>query len=115
MDAAEAQNKHVILVNPLLKDIPSSAGVMQVRGRKERMAFEDSFAIAYHFRLLYLSSQCIYPVMGALRKVYHHDQWQVRKPPPPLQCHEVRSWGVSPLTSGQASSRHLSRGHQKLA
>jgi len=77
VDAAEAQNKHVILVNPLLKDIPSSAGVMQVRGRKERMAFEDSFAIAYHFRLLYLSSQCIYPVMGALRKVYHHDQWQV--------------------------------------
>lgn len=79
VDAAEAQNKHVILINPLLKDIPSSAGVMQVKGRKERMAFADSFSVAYHFRLLYLSSQCIYPVMGALRKVYDHDQWQVFK------------------------------------
>ena len=31
VDAAEAQGKHVILVNPQLKDIPSSGGVMGVR------------------------------------------------------------------------------------
>jgi hypothetical protein len=43
------------------------------------MAFADSFAVAYHFRLLYLSSQCVYPVMGALRKVYDYDKWQVNR------------------------------------
>ena len=31
MDAAEAADKHVILINPLLKDIQSSGGVMSVR------------------------------------------------------------------------------------
>ncbi len=41
------------------------------------MAFADSFVVAYHFRLLYLSSQCIYPIMGALRRVYGQD-WEVR-------------------------------------
>ena len=41
------------------------------------MAFADSFAVAYHFRLLYLSSQCMYPVMGALRKMYDEENWQV--------------------------------------
>ena len=41
------------------------------------MAFADSFTVAYHFRLLYLSSQCMYPVMGALRKMYGEEKWQV--------------------------------------
>lgn len=40
------------------------------------MAFADSFVVAYHFRLLYLSSQCMYPIMGALRKVHGQD-WEV--------------------------------------
>ena len=41
------------------------------------MAFADSFMVAYHFRLLYLSSQCMYPIMGALRRVYGKD-WEVK-------------------------------------
>ena len=40
------------------------------RGRKERMAFADSFTAAYHFRLLYASSATMYPIRGALRHVY---------------------------------------------
>ena len=31
VDVAEAQGKHVILLNPSLKDVPSSSGVMGVR------------------------------------------------------------------------------------
>lgn len=76
MEAAESAGKTVILVNPILKDIPSAAGVMGVRGRKERMALEGSFLTAYHFRLLYLSSQMMYPIMGAMRYVFGK-KWQV--------------------------------------
>ncbi|KAK9861434.1 hypothetical protein WJX84_008393 [Apatococcus fuscideae] len=76
VDAAEDQGKSVILINPKLTDVPSSGGVMGVRGRKERMAFASSFDAAYHFRLLYLSSAMMYPIMGALRHV-HGEPWQV--------------------------------------
>lgn len=31
VEEAEAQGKYVILINPLLKDIPSAGGVMQTR------------------------------------------------------------------------------------
>ena len=41
------------------------------------MAFADSFVPAYHFRLLYMSSAMVFPIMGALRKAYGGD-WQVR-------------------------------------
>ena len=41
------------------------------------MAFADSFVPAYHFRLLYMSSAMVFPIMGALRKAYGSD-WQVR-------------------------------------
>ncbi|KAK9842820.1 hypothetical protein WJX74_002899 [Apatococcus lobatus] len=76
VDAAEEQGKSVILINPKLVDIPSSGGVMGVRGRKERMDFATSFDSAYHFRLLYLSSAMMYPIMGCLRHV-HGEPWQV--------------------------------------
>lgn len=66
---------------------PHEAHVMLCRGRKERMAFADSFAVAYHFRLLYLSSQCMYPVMGALRKTYEEENWQVIGSFLPAACH----------------------------
>lgn len=46
------------------------------RGRKERMAFADSFIPAYHFRLLYSSSAMMYPIRGALRHVYG-GPWEV--------------------------------------
>ena len=54
------------------------------RGRAERMAFADSFIQAYHFRHLYLSSQMMYPIMGAMRHSYG-SPWEVR-PSPPVTC-----------------------------
>ncbi|KAL3145428.1 hypothetical protein ABBQ38_001673 [Trebouxia sp. C0009 RCD-2024] len=78
VDEGEKRGKAVILMNPVLKDIPSSAGIMGVRGRAERMAFADSFVQAYHFRLLYLSSAMMYPIMGAMRHSYGQP-WQVWK------------------------------------
>ena len=50
------------------------------RTRKERMSFAESFAQSYHFRLLYMSSSMMYPIMGALRK-RHGGPWEVREPP----------------------------------
>ena len=40
------------------------------------MAFADSFVQAYHFRLLYLSSAMMYPIMGAMRHSYGQP-WEV--------------------------------------
>ena len=40
VDAAGAAGAATFLYNPKLKDIPSSSGVMSVRGRDERLAFE---------------------------------------------------------------------------
>lgn len=47
------------------------------------MAFADSFVQAYHFRLLYLSSAMMYPIMGVMRHSYGQP-WEVRLPPTPL-------------------------------
>lgn len=75
MEAAEKRGKTLILVNPILKDVPSSGGVMGVRGRKERIAFANSFEIGYHFRLLY-TTRTYFPIKGALRYSYG-GQWEV--------------------------------------
>jgi len=68
-------NKKIILINPRLGDIPSSAGVMGIRGRQERQDFIASFLTAYHFRLLYIGMGP-YPIMGALRHEYK-STWDV--------------------------------------
>lgn len=70
-------NKKIIMINPRLGDIPSSAGVMGIRGRQERQDFIASFLVAYHFRLLYLGMGP-YPIMGALRHEYN-STWDVYK------------------------------------
>lgn len=59
------------------------------RGRAERMAFADSFVQAYHFRLLYLSSAMMYPIMGAMRHSYGKP-WQVNKFPFVIACKCVK-------------------------
>ncbi|KAH7421061.1 hypothetical protein KP509_13G038800 [Ceratopteris richardii] len=64
-----AGDRPVIIVNPRLKDLPSAAGVMQIRGREKRMEFAGSFFVCYNFRLLYLSGTQ-YPILGALRMAY---------------------------------------------
>ena len=49
-------NPTVILLNPSLGDRPSSNNVMQIRGRSERRAIQDSFVDIFTVRLLYPSS-----------------------------------------------------------
>lgn len=65
----------MILINAVLKDLPSSGGMMGIRGRKERMEFAESFETAYHFRLLYTSGT-YFPIKGALRYSYG-GPWEV--------------------------------------
>ncbi|KAL3535961.1 hypothetical protein ACH5RR_004422 [Cinchona calisaya] len=66
-DAAGA--RPVVLVNPRLKDVPSSSGIMQIMGREKRLEYAASFEICYFFRLLYYAGTQ-YPIMGALRMSY---------------------------------------------
>lgn len=84
--AADAAGAAVVLINPRLRDVPSAAGVMGVRGRAERLADADSFTQAYQLRLLYTNPTIPYPIRGALRHVFA-GPWQlyaredVRGPP----------------------------------
>lgn len=76
-EEADKLNKSVILINAKLGDIPSSGGLMGVRGRQDRQDFIKTFTPAYHFRLLYLGAGP-YPIMGALRYTYG-GPWEVLK------------------------------------
>ncbi|KAL0552712.1 hypothetical protein IC582_011833 [Cucumis melo] len=64
-----AGDRPVILVNPRLKDLPGSSGIMQTMGREKRLEYAASFEICYFFRLLYYAGTQ-YPIMGALRMSY---------------------------------------------
>uniref|UniRef100_J3MRV4 adenylate kinase n=1 Tax=Oryza brachyantha TaxID=4533 RepID=J3MRV4_ORYBR len=64
-----AGERPVILVNPRLKDMPGSSGVMQAMGRDMRLKYAASFETCYSFRLLYYAGS-FYPIMGALRMAY---------------------------------------------
>ncbi|KAF8031370.1 hypothetical protein BT93_D0535 [Corymbia citriodora subsp. variegata] len=59
----------VILINPRLKDLPGSSGIMQTMGRDKRLEYAASFENCYFFRLLYFAGTQ-YPIMGALRMSY---------------------------------------------
>eukprot|EP00262_Sarcandra_glabra_P004163 TRINITY_DN1514_c0_g1_i1.p1 TRINITY_DN1514_c0_g1~~TRINITY_DN1514_c0_g1_i1.p1 ORF type:complete len:626 (-),score=110.10 TRINITY_DN1514_c0_g1_i1:520-2358(-) len=61
-----AGNRPVILINPRLKDLPASSGIMQTMGRDKRLEYAASFQNCYSFRLLYYAGTQ-YPIMGALR------------------------------------------------
>lgn len=61
-----AGDRPVILVNPRLKDLPASSGIMQTMGRDKRLEYAQSFENCYFFRLLYYAGTQ-YPIMGALR------------------------------------------------
>lgn len=61
-----AGNRPVILINPRLKDLPGSSGIMQTMGRDKRLEYAASFENCYFFRLLYYAGTQ-YPIMGALR------------------------------------------------
>ncbi|KAJ4709660.1 Adenylate kinase, chloroplastic [Melia azedarach] len=64
-----AGNRPVILINPRLKDLPGSSGIMQTMGRDKRLEYAASFESCYFFRLLYYAGTQ-YPIMGALRMSY---------------------------------------------
>ncbi|CAN0838562.1 Adenylate kinase 5, chloroplastic [Linum grandiflorum] len=64
-----AGSRPVILINPKLKDVPASSGIMQTMGREERLQYAASFESCYSFRLLYYAGSQ-YPIMGALRMAY---------------------------------------------
>lgn len=64
-----AGSRPVILINPRLKDLPASSGIMQTMGREKRLEYAASFENCYHFRLLYYAGTQ-YPIMGALRMSY---------------------------------------------
>ncbi|XP_068343178.1 adenylate kinase 5, chloroplastic [Pyrus communis] len=64
-----AGNRPVILINPRLKDLPGSSGIMQTMGRDKRLEYASSFENCYFFRLLYYAGTQ-YPIMGALRFSY---------------------------------------------
>eukprot|EP00752_Nemacystus_decipiens_P002440 g2297.t1 len=64
----QANGRPVCIINPNLKDRPSSGGVMQVRGRGDRISFAESFKDIYNFRLLYASSVAFFPIKGAVMK-----------------------------------------------
>jgi adenylate kinase len=74
---ADKLGKSIILINAKLGDVPSSSGIMGVRGRQDRQDFIKTFTPAYHFRLLYLGAGP-YPIMGALRYTYG-GPWEVLK------------------------------------
>ncbi|XP_059637822.1 adenylate kinase 5, chloroplastic [Cornus florida] len=61
-----AGKRPVILINPRLKDLPGSSGIMQTMGRDKRLEYAASFENCYSFRLLYYAGTQ-YPIMGALR------------------------------------------------
>jgi hypothetical protein len=70
-------DKSFLLINPSLKDVPSTNGVMQVRGRKERMEFLQTFEDVFYLRPLYKTGT-LYPIQGILLRKYP-SPWQVWK------------------------------------
>ncbi|KAL6221588.1 hypothetical protein ACLB2K_004984 [Fragaria x ananassa] len=64
-----AGDRPVILINPRLKDLPASSGIMQTMGRDKRLKYAATFENCYLFRLLYYAGTQ-YPIMGALRMAY---------------------------------------------
>lgn len=72
-----AGKRPIVLINPKLKDIMSSSGVMSYRGREERLEFASIFKQIHHFRLLY-KRPYFYPIYGALRMSYGQP-WAVYK------------------------------------
>jgi adenylate kinase len=68
-----AGDRPVILINPDLSDKVSSQGQQNIRGRKERMEFADSFETIHHFQNIYVSGTSYFPILGAVFKAGHND------------------------------------------
>ena len=70
-----AGDRPIILMNPDLKDKPSSGGQQSVRGRQERIDFANSFKTVYHFANIYVSGTSYFPILGAMTKMHISEPW----------------------------------------
>jgi adenylate kinase len=70
-----AGDRPVILLNPDLADKVSSQGQQNIRGRKERMEFADSFKTVFSFQNIYVSGTSYFPILGAVTKTGHDEPW----------------------------------------
>ncbi|KAL3934119.1 MAG: hypothetical protein SGBAC_010091 [Bacillariaceae sp.] len=70
-----AGDRPVILINPDLTDKVSSNGQQNVRGRKERLDFANSFKTIYHFQNIYVSGTSYFPILGSMTKLSPLAPW----------------------------------------
>lgn len=70
-----AGDRPVILLNPDLSDKVSSGGQQNVRGRKERMEFADSFQTIWQFQNIYVSGTSYFPILGSMTKLSPQGPW----------------------------------------
>lgn len=103
----------VLLVNARLKDVPSSAGLMSVRGRAERLEAVAAYEGVHHFRLLFANPTMPYPIRGALRRA-HGGAWQVYARE--VRRGEEKGWeGDTPCAPFPPPSLALHSGHRAPA
>ena len=70
-----AGDRPVILLNPDLTDKVSSGGQQNVRGRKQRMEFADSFQTIWQFQNIYVSGTSYFPILGSMTKLSPRGPW----------------------------------------
>lgn len=70
-----ANGRPVILINPNLKDRPSSDNLMSTAGRGDRIDFANSFEEIFAFKLLYPGSGGMFPILGLLTKFSCNSPW----------------------------------------
>lgn len=70
-----AGDRPVILVNPELTDKVSSQGQQSVRGRQQRLDFENSFETIFQFKNIYFSGTSYFPILGSVVKLGPLEPW----------------------------------------
>jgi adenylate kinase len=68
-------DRPVILINPDLSDKVSAQGQQNIRGRRDRMEFADSFQSIFHFQNIYVSGTSYFPILGAIFKANWKEPW----------------------------------------
>ena len=70
-----AGDRPVILINPDLTDRISAQGQQSVRGRQQRLDFENSFDTIFQFQNIYFSGTSYFPILGSIVKLSPAQQW----------------------------------------
>lgn len=63
-------DRPIILINSDLVDKPSSGGQQSIRGRQQRIDFDNSFNTIFHFQNIYISGTSYFPILGAITKLH---------------------------------------------